>query len=214
VIATRRASRGIVWIAVATASGASALLALGGLAACSALTSADTTTSPFPGDAGFREGGPTNDGGSFSDAGTAVPGASFVEANALVLVHAASFPAFRVCFEGAAADLPQPSVDLMPDSNVVGVDVGTAVRLAARPETLGHAYVFPESVLRPLYPTFGGASGPSCALLLQNGSISKSAVDVGFVTADVEEPLRRGLECGDGQPVAHHALADGLRPTR
>jgi len=206
VIATRRASRGIAWTAFAAASGGSVLLALGALAACSSLTSADTTPTPLPGDAGFREGGPTSDGGSFSDAGSAVPGVSFVEANALVLVHAASFPAFRVCFEGAAADLPQPSVDLMPDSNVVGVDVGTVVRLAARPETLGHAYVFPESVLRPLYPAFGGASGPSCALLLQNGSISKSAVDVGVVTADVSSGVHAlvltGCRAASIDPVA------------
>ena len=205
-IASRPASRGTAWFAFAAASGASALVALGALAACSSLTSADATVLPLPSDAGFREGGPTSDGGSFSDAGSAVPGASFVEANALVLVHAASFPAFRVCFEGAASDLPQPSVDLMPDSNVVGVDVGTAVRLAARPEMLGHAYVFPEAVLRPLYPTFGGASGPSCALLLQNGSISKSAVDVGVVTADVSSGVHAlvltGCRAASIDPVA------------
>jgi hypothetical protein len=195
------------WIGLSAASGAAALLslaALAALAACSSLTTADSTT-PFPQDAGTaREGGPSADGGSFSDAGSTIPG-SLVQANALVLVHAASFPAFRMCFEGAAADLPQPSVDLMPDSNVVGVDVGTAVRLAARPETLGHAYVFPEAVLRPLYPTFGGP-GPSCAQLLKSSPTNQSAVDVGVVTANVSSGVHAlvltGCRAASIDPVA------------
>jgi len=128
--------------------------------------------------------GATSDASRTSDAAGVANPNELVEANALVLVHAAAFPAFRMCFEGASNDLPQPSVDLMPDSNVVGVDVGTAVRLAARPEKLGRAFVFPEAVLRPLYPAFGGA-GPSCAQLLGNAAIAASAVDVGTITADV-----------------------------
>jgi hypothetical protein len=165
------------------ASGAGALLAVAALAACASLDSSATMSFADAGPPG--EAGSTRDGGPpGSDAGPLSPGVVIIEANALVLVHAAAFPAFRMCFAGAPNDLPQPSVDLMPDSNVVGVDVGTAVRLAARPETLGHAFVFPEAVLRPLYPAFGGA-GPSCAQLLANSTIDQSAVDVGEVTASV-----------------------------
>jgi hypothetical protein len=175
------ASPGVV---LGIASGAGALLAIAALAACASLDSSAATTTT-PADAGPPgEGGSASDSGRpSSDAGTLSPGV-VIEANALVLVHAASFPAFRMCFAGAPNDLPQPSVDLMPDSNVVGVDVGTAVRLSARPEVLGHAFVFPEAVLRPLYPAFGG-NGPSCAQLLANAQISSSAVDVGEVTTSV-----------------------------
>ncbi len=198
------APRGFGWIGLAAASGTFAVVTLAALAACSSLTTADSTT-PFAQDSGTaREGGPTSDAGAFSDAGAPTVG-SFVEANALVLVHAASFPAFRMCFEGASADLPQPSIDLMPDSNVVGVDVGTAVRLAARPEKLGHAYVFPESVLRPLYPTFGGP-GPSCSQLLNSSPTNQSAVDVGVVTADVSSGVHvlvlTGCRAASIDPVA------------
>lgn len=182
-----------------------ACLGLAAVAACSSLTSNDSEGTSLA-DSGAPEAGSIADGGRFADAAAATPG-SFVEANALVLVHAAAFPAFRMCFEGAPGDLPQPSVDLMPDSNVVGVDVGTAVRLAARPEMLGHAFVFPESALRPLYPAFGGP-GPSCAQLLA-GAINKSAVDVGVVTANVSSGVHAlvlaGCRAASIDPVASKA---------
>lgn len=196
-------------LGIGVASSVGALLAyaaLAALAACASIATSDSQPSSFA-DGGARDAGSIADGGAFADAAASTPGA-FVEANALVLVHAASFPAFRMCFEGAPNDLPQPSVDLMPDSNVVGVDVGTAVRLAARPETLGHAFVFPESVLRPLYPTFGGP-GPSCAQLLKNSQIDQSAVDVGAVTADVSSGVHAlvlaGCRAASIDPVASKA---------
>lgn len=193
------------WIGIGAASGMSALLALAALAACSSITTTADSTPPILQDGGSFEAGTPQDGGRLADAGALSPGGGFVEANALVLVHAAAFPAFRMCFEGAAGDLPQPSVDLMPDSNVVGVDVGTAVRLAARPETLGHAFVFPESVLRPLYPTFGGP-GPSCSQLLNSSPTNKSAVDVGVVTANVSSGVHAlvltGCRASSIDPVA------------
>jgi hypothetical protein len=186
-------------VGLGLASGIGAVLAL---AACSSTTTVADNTPNFE-DSGPHEGGTTADGGSFSDAGVATP-SRLIEANALVLVHAAAFPAFRVCFEGATGDQPQPSVDLMPDSNVVGVDVGTAVRLAARPEKLGHAFVFPESVLRPLYPQSGGG-GPSCEQLL-NGAIKQFAIDVGAVTADVSSGVHAlvltGCRAASVDPVA------------
>jgi hypothetical protein len=86
----------------------------------------------------------------------------------------------------------------MPESNVVGVDVGTAVRLPARGETLGRAFVFPESVLRPLYPAFGG-SGPTCNQLLNAAATKAFAVEVG----QVAENLAHGV---------HALVLGGCRP--
>jgi hypothetical protein len=161
---------------------AGGLAALAALASCSAVTTSDAARA-F--DGGVNDGGATGDANSpFGDAG-ATP---FVEANAIVLVHAAGFPAFRVCFAGAPNDLPQPSVDVMPESNVVGVDVGTAVRLPPRHEKLGQAFVFPESVLRPLYPAYGG-SGPTCDQVLNAQGTKPYAIDVGSVDRD----LSRGV---------------------
>lgn len=161
----------------------SAALALGigvfGVAACG---QASDSGAGFPnGDGSAPDGASPRDGG-FGDAG-AIPGA-VIEANAIVLVHAASFPAFRICFKGALGDLPMPTVDLLPDSNVVGVDVGTAVRLPPRNELLGEAFVFPESVLRPLYPAFGGP-GPTCNQLLEASATKSYSVAVGEVKDDV-----------------------------
>ena len=158
----------------------SGLLAAVAVAACS---SSEATSDGVVGDGGAFSDARGPDGGvSIADAAAG----AFLEATGIVLVHAAAFPAFRVCFEGAPGDLPAPSTDLLPESNLVGVDVGTAVRLPARPETLGTAFVVPEERLRSLYPVFGG-SGPSCGDVLEG--VKAYAVNVGVVDAD----LSRGV---------------------
>lgn len=157
-------------------------LAAVGLAACSSLGEADSK--PQLADAGSFGDGRLTDGSSFpGDAGSAL-----IEANAIVLVHAAAFPAFRICFLGALGDQPQPTTDVLPESNVVGVDVGTAVRLPPRSERLGRAVVIPETKLRAQYPVFGGP-GPTCAEVLDLTGTKEFAIDVGEVTAD----LSRGV---------------------
>jgi hypothetical protein len=160
-------------LALATAVVAGAVLAV---AAC-ALSDEEAAFAPV-GDAAATPG----EGGISSDAG----GGGQLEANAIVLVHAASFPAFRICFENAQDELPQPSADLMPESNVVGLDVGTALRFPARSEILGRAFVYLESSLRALYPLDG--DGPTCAKLLTT-SIGAEALFVGEIT----ESLARGV---------------------
>jgi hypothetical protein len=174
------------------------LLAAVGLAACSSLGSADSSAVQ------------TDDAGSKSDArspdGAAFPGTDaggFIEANAIVLVHAAAFPAFRICFEGAASERPQPTDELMPESNVVGVDVGTAVRLPAHGGKLGRAFVFPESVLRSFYP---GGVGPSCQTLLNAAGTKAFAVEVGEVTDDVSRGVH-ALVLGGCRPANVDAMA-------
>jgi hypothetical protein len=145
------------------------------------------------------------DGGAIPPAGDAAP---IIEANGVVLVHAASFPAFRICFENGSNELPEPSTDLLPDSNVVGVDVGTAVRLDPPKQILGHAFAFPEAKLRSLYPIFG--VGPTCGQLL-NGMITKTfAVEVGSVMDDISHGVH-ALVLGGCLPAVQDPNASTAR---
>jgi hypothetical protein len=111
-------------------------------------------------------------------------GAGTVPANGVYLVHAAEIPAFRICFDGRRGAQPAPTADLMPGSNVVGVEVGTAVRLEPLAGPLGRAWVFPEAVIRRSYPT-GGGDGPSCEMLLTSAAFAGAAIEVGEVTEDL-----------------------------
>src|SRR5690349_20110352 len=70
---------------------------------------------------------------SFSDSGFVVPtsDAGFAATvSGVVLLHAAAFPAFRVCFENYPDLAPQPDTTTMPEANLVGVEVGSLVRIA------------------------------------------------------------------------------------
>ena len=151
----------------------------GGVITVAACGASDETSSPPP----IRGGDAATPG---AEAGFADGGAPpLIDVNGIVLVHAASFPAFRVCFDGASTEPPTPSADLLPESNVVGVEVGAAVRLPPHGGILGRAYVFPELGLRQYYPN---GVGPSCAQLL-NATGEAAAVDVGTVDTD----LTRGV---------------------
>lgn len=121
--------------------------------------------------AGFGEsdGGSTFDGATdgfgppTTDAGTAGPAV-----DAVFLVHAAAFPAFRLCFEGLGTEQPFPSKDVMPEANVVGVDVGSVVRLPPLGSSVGRVFVYKEADIRYLYtPT---APGPDCKHLATSPS--------------------------------------------
>ena len=179
--------------------------ALLAIEACS--SSVDATSLAYPYGDASGDGSPSVDGGGFG-----TPSAPVLAVNGLVLVHAASFPAFRVCFEGAQGDRPAPSTDVMPESNVVGVEVGTALRLPPHSGILGRAFVFPELALRALYPAFGGAGiGPTCGQLLLSNKAD--AIEVANIVADVSSGVhalvlqgcRKGAEdatastqrCGD-----------------
>lgn len=173
-----------------------------GVAACAA--SDAESVNPSNADGAAPEAGTKQDSGA-SDAGAQI------EANAIVLVHAASFPAFRICFENASGDLPQPSTEVMPESNVVGVDVGTAVRFPPRSEMLGRAFVYLESYLRPLYTL--EREGPTCGALLSGGTTKAAAIAVGEITTS----LARGVHalvlggCRDAisDPMASTARCGG-----
>ncbi len=68
--------------------------------------------------------------------------------NAVILVHAAGLGAFRVCFDSALDQLPLPDRQAMPEANVVGVEVGTAVRLPPLAAPVNKVFVYEERLLR------------------------------------------------------------------
>ncbi len=150
------------------------------------------------GDDGLLESLPAvSDGGRdpdarFGDGGLGPP----IPANGLVIVHAASLPAFRLCFDANKSLRPVPSDQLMPSSNIVGVEVGTAVRVDPITPVIGAVWAFPEPKIRNLYPP--GKPGPTCADLLE--SLGDEAIPLGAIDRD--------LSTG-----AHLLVVAGCQPT-
>ena len=170
-----------------TSVGLSALLiALSGLAyACG---SADL--SAFGGDSTSPTAGEATgaDAGAFRPAAAGASDLGPTD-NAVILVHAAKSQAFRLCFEHEVDRRPQPDSELLPEANVVGVEVGGAVRLPALRGAPGRVILFEEPSIRALYPTFGGAgAGQSCEDLI-NGAGAPFAQVLGTIDTD----LSRGV---------------------
>jgi hypothetical protein len=69
-------------------------------------------------------------------------------ASGVVVLHAAAFPPFRLCFENYPDLAPQPDTSLMPEANVVGVEVGSMVRLGALATPPGTVYVINQREVR------------------------------------------------------------------
>ena len=165
-----------------------ALIAISGFAyACSAVT-ADSAflggaDSPNPSAGSTADSGATGFGPSSSKPGDLAP----VD-NAVIMVHAAKAQSFRLCFKNALDRLPQPDSQVMPDANVVGVEVGSAVRIGPLKGAPGDVLLFEEPLIRAYYPQFGGAGvGPSCNALLANQSLGNLAVNLGTVTTDLSK---------------------------
>jgi hypothetical protein len=107
--------------------------------------------------------------------------------NAVILVHAAKSQAFRLCFQNETDRRPQPDSELLPEANVVGVEVGGAVRLPPLRGAPGNVILFEEPSIRASYPTFGGAgAGPTCEELI-NGSGSGLARSLGVIATDLSK---------------------------
>ena len=134
---------------------------------------------------------PTDRATGEADGGTAettAPGAAGsadafgAAASGVVLVHAASFPSFRLCFSGQMNLRPQPETKIMPESNVVGVETGSFVRLPpmAPPGTI---YVIDETSLRD--------RTESCDDLFKNG-IVRPGNDYDTVVGSVDQALGSG----------------------
>jgi hypothetical protein len=133
------------------------------VAACSA----SEATSGFSDGESSPDGG--KGGGSFSDGGGSAAPPPGPSATGVILVHAAGFPSLRLCFESAPELRPQPDSRVMPEANVVGVEVGSLVRIAPLTKAPGKIYVINERYVRS---TPGGDSltcgelvGPSGTLL-------------------------------------------------
>jgi hypothetical protein len=131
-------------------------------------------------------------GAAGGDAGfngqTAAPGASDKTAidNGVILVHASKSQAFRLCFENELDRRPQPDSQVMPEANVVGVEVGSAVRLPPLRGTAGRVFLFEEPAIRVFYPTFGGAgAGQSCNDLLQGSGTKDLAIELDTIDVDL-----------------------------
>lgn len=108
-------------------------------------------------------GNPTDEDRGSPSAGSDAP--SFVQANGIVLAHAALFPSFRLCFENRPDLVPQPDATIMPGANVVGVEIGSLVRID--PVTApGKIYVINERDVR----SAPGDPGATCGeLITPNG---------------------------------------------
>ncbi len=116
------------------------------LAAGAALVAAAAACGSADSASGFDRGedaGEGDGGGQFGDAGINTP----IPSAGLVVVHAAAFPAFRLCFSNFPDRLPFPDRSVMPNSNVVGVEVGSVVRLDPL-ATPGEVYVIDEKTVK------------------------------------------------------------------
>ena len=79
---------------------------------------------------GFGEdGGPNASSSSSSGGADAGSPLQPQQPTGVMLVHAAEFPPLRVCFEGRPEARPLPDTTTMPDANIVGLDIGTGIRL-------------------------------------------------------------------------------------
>lgn len=160
------------------------LLKIGGaliLAAC-----ADTAAfSDGAGPDGGSSTAPSD--GSRGEAGAtpATPGAT---ATGVLLVHAAGFPSFRLCFENFPELAPQPDENVMPEANVVGVEVGSLVRIDPL-RAPGKIYVIRETELR-LPP--GSTSIPCRDLIKPPGEETAKSLTVDLdyhVAPAIDQPL-------------------------
>lgn len=185
-------------------------LALGLAGVAVACGSAFDSTGAFESaDGGSRS---SSGGSSSSSSGSSPnPGGGLELANAVILVHAASFPPFRVCFGNMPDDQPTPNRDLMPSSNVVGVEIGAAVRLpplagGGTKNTPGSVRIYQESDIRGLYAN--GAAGPDCKSLIEAnpglGLVLKKPIETSLATG-VHVLALMGCRPASSDPAASKA---------
>ena len=182
------------------------LIALGTFAfACGSIGDAS-----FAGDSQEPGSGGSPDGG-FKGSEPAPTVAGPVD-NAVILVHAAKSQSFRLCFKNELDRRPQPDSDVMPEANVVGVEVGSTVRLGPLRGAPGQIFLFDEPLIRAVYPQFGGAgAGPTCgALLSASNELSTLAVNLGTI----DKSLATGVHllvvrgCPPNGPLRSYSVAE------
>lgn len=162
-------------------------LALGALGALS-IACGMSSESAF----GLGDNGPNSsaDGGSSSGssgAGLADGGKApeSVSPDGIILVHAGASPSFRLCFAGNADIQPQPDATVMPAANVVGVEVGSAVRIAPLKNVPGKVKLYSVGLIKGLY---SNGNKPTCADLAAQVS-AELEINLG----EIKEDLSRGL---------------------
>jgi len=142
------------------------VLAFGAIAIAAAVAcGADAASAGF--DSNYGDGGASPPGTGFADSGEP-PGSAVIASSGVVVVHAALYPAFRLCFGNFMSRVPFPDSTVMPDSNVVGVEIGSVVRSDPL-EAPGDVYVIDESIVQ----SHGGGTtvgAKTCADLICTGA--------------------------------------------
>ncbi len=142
-------------------------------------------------DAAFADSRAGEPSGSFPDAGSAPSAGDDSDLgptdNGVILVHAAGAPSFRLCFANDLDRLPTPDSELMPAANVVGVEVGSAVRIPPLNGAPGEVYLYSEPLIRSLY--LPGSPGPTCKELIDDPAQSV----VPLVLGKIDKSLATGV---------------------
>lgn len=99
------------------------------LIACS--DSADSSLTDDNPKAGANRGEEDGGTGDNSKGGANSPSAEqgAPASDGVLILNAATFYSFRLCFENRGDKVPQPDSTIMPESNVVGVEIGSIVRI-------------------------------------------------------------------------------------
>jgi hypothetical protein len=151
------------------------------IVACASVGSSDSSS----------PSGSAADGGN-NERADGTPSAAFDQpaASGVVLVHGAAFPAFRLCFEKLPNLPPQPDSKVMPEANVVGVEIGSVVRIDPLVAP-GKIYVINERVVRT---GIGDTSPATCGELVGTTSPKRLAENNDFhaVPEPITEPLGSG----------------------
>jgi hypothetical protein len=85
----------------------------------------------------------------------------------VVLVHAAAFPSYRLCLQNQPDREPIPDAKAMPEANLVGVEVGSVVRVDPL-EAPGEIYAIDVRAVK----TTVGSVGKTCRDLICTGGSS------------------------------------------
>jgi hypothetical protein len=159
-------------------------MACAGIVAIVACASVGSSDSSSP-------SGAAVDGGN-KDRSEGAPSAAFDQpaASGVVLVHGAAFPSFRLCFENLPNLPPQPDSRIMPEANVVGVEIGSVVRIDPLVAP-GKVYVINEREVR----TGAGDTSPAtCGELVSTTSAKRLAENNDFhvIPDPITTPLGNG----------------------
>jgi hypothetical protein len=158
---------------------------IGGLAACSAVASSNSLVAG--GDVPNAKASEPDGGSNKNDTSPTTAGAINTPggptANGVMILHAAAFPSFRLCFGNTMKDVkPQPDATVMPEANVVGVEIGSLVRVDPLAQAPGKVYVINEKILRN-YPN------ADCDTLINQQTIDANEYNL---AGSIDQPLGVG----------------------